>query len=118
MGVQRLPHRHDARRPAAATAPAARRSPARTATCRRKARTACRYRSKIAGIQEYSNFPQAEHTLPAQEIDLPVRDGFAAHTLVGLNVFLIKMAQQFPDVLGHPHRGPDAEAKRGVDPST
>ena len=58
------------------------------------------YRSKIAAIQEYSNFPQAEHTLSPQEIDLPVRSGFGKHTLVGLNVYLLKMAWQFPDVLG------------------
>jgi hypothetical protein len=58
------------------------------------------YRSKIAAIQEYDNFPQAEHTLPASDIDLPVRSGFGKHTLVGLNVYLLKMAWQFPDVLG------------------
>lgn len=74
------------------------------------------YQSKIATIQEYSNFPQAEHTLPAQDIDLPVRDGFARHTLVGLNVFLIKMAQQFPKLLGIRTEDPMLTEKRGVDP--
>src|SRR5205085_10719080 len=58
------------------------------------------YRSKIAAIQEYSNFPQAEHTLPPQDLDLPTRAGFGQHTLVGLNVYLLKVAWQFPDVLG------------------
>ena len=58
------------------------------------------YRSKIAAIQEYSNFPQAEHTLPAADIDLPERAGFGKHTLVGLDVYLLKMAWQFPDILG------------------
>ena len=58
------------------------------------------YRSKIAAIQEYSNFPQAEHMLPPQDLDLPVRPGFAKHTLVGLNVFLMKMGSNFPDILG------------------
>jgi hypothetical protein len=57
-------------------------------------------RSKIAGIQEYSTFPEAEYNLGPGDIDLPVREGFAKHTLVGLNLFLVKMAQQFPDVLG------------------
>jgi hypothetical protein len=57
-------------------------------------------KSRIASIQEYSNFPQAEFTLEPKEIDLPVREGFARHTLVGLNLFLTKMGQQFPDVLG------------------
>ncbi len=58
------------------------------------------YRSKIAAIQEYNGFPQAENTLPPKDIDLPVRDGFAKHTLVGLNLILLKMAAQFPDVFG------------------
>lgn len=56
--------------------------------------------SRIASIQEYSNFPQTDFARRPEEIDLPVRDNFARHTLVGLNVFLTKMAQQFPDVLG------------------
>ncbi len=58
------------------------------------------YRSKIAAIQEYTNFPQAEHTLPRKDIDLEERSGFGQHTLVGLNIFLLKMAAQFPDLLG------------------
>jgi len=58
------------------------------------------YRSKIAAIQEYTNFPQAEHTLLPTDIDLPERVGFGQHTLVGLNVYLLKMAWQFPDILG------------------
>lgn len=71
--------------------------------------------AKIASIQEYSNFPQAEFTKPASEIDLPVRSGFARHTLVGLNVFLVKIAQQFPDVLGIRTQDPMLVSK-GVDP--
>ena len=73
------------------------------------------YRSKIATIQEYSNFPQTEYTLPAQDIDLPIREGYARHTLVGLNLFLIKMAQQFPQVLGISTEDPMLTGKRGVD---
>lgn len=57
--------------------------------------------SKIASIQEYATFPMVENGLPGSEIDLQSRKGFALHTLVGLNVFLIKLAQQFPDVLGN-----------------
>jgi hypothetical protein len=74
------------------------------------------YRSKIATIQEYSNFPQAEHTLPPQDIDLPAREGVARHTLVGLNMFLIKMAQQFPEVLGISTEDTMLTAKRGITP--
>ena len=57
-------------------------------------------RSKIAGILEVNNFPQVENRLPAAELDLPVREGYAKHLLVGLNLFLVKMADQFPDLLG------------------
>jgi hypothetical protein len=56
--------------------------------------------SRIAGIQEHSTFPAVENGLPAADIDLPARSGFAKHTLVGLNVFLIEMVKQFDDVLG------------------
>ena len=73
------------------------------------------YRSKIAGIQEHSNFPQTEYSLGSKDVDLPVREGFARHTLVGLNVFLVKMAQQFPDVLGIRTQDPMLVSK-GLDP--
>jgi hypothetical protein len=72
-------------------------------------------RSRIASIQEYSNFPQAEFTKEPDEIDLPIREHFSRHTLVGLNVFLLKMAQQFPDVLGIRTQDPMLTTK-GVDP--
>lgn len=73
------------------------------------------YRSKIATIQEFSSFPQAEFTLPPEDIDLEPREGFAKHTLVGLNMFLTKMAQQFPDVLGIRTEDPMLPSRRGVD---
>jgi len=73
------------------------------------------FSSKIAGIQEYSNFPQAEYNLGPEDLDLAVREGFARHTLVGLNVFFIKMAQQFPDVLGIRTQDPML-VTRGLDP--
>jgi hypothetical protein len=72
-------------------------------------------RSKIASIQERSNFPQAEYAHGPEDIDLEVRDGFARHTLVGLNVFLVEMAQQFPDVLGIRTQDPML-VSFGVDP--
>jgi len=58
------------------------------------------YPSKIAAIQEHSNFPEADNTLASDDIDLPARAGFAKHTLVGLNVVLLEMATQFRDLLG------------------
>ena len=72
-------------------------------------------RSKIASIQEFSTFPQAENNLGPEDIDLKARDGFSVHTLVGLNVFLVKMAQQFPDLLGIRTQDPML-VSRGVDP--
>ena len=74
------------------------------------------YRSKIASIQEYSGFPQTEWTLPPSEIDLPVRSGVSKHTLVGLNVFLVKMARQFADILGL-RPGDPMLGDIGVDPT-
>ncbi len=74
------------------------------------------YRSKIASIQEYSNFPQAEYSAGPEELDLEVRENFARHTLVGLNVFFLKMAQQFPDVLGIRTQDP-MMGDFGVDPA-
>jgi hypothetical protein len=73
------------------------------------------FRSKIAGIQEHSNFPQVENGLPATDIDLQVRSGFAKHVLVGLNVFLIEMAKQFNTVMGIPTTDPMLGSK-GVPP--
>jgi hypothetical protein len=73
------------------------------------------FRSKIAGIQDHSNFPQADYGLPATQIDLQVRTGFAKHLLVGLNVFFIEMAKQFNDVLGIPLTDPMLVSK-GVPP--
>ncbi|MEL7059572.1 MAG: hypothetical protein AAGN46_06055 [Acidobacteriota bacterium] len=77
-------------------------------------------RSKIAIIQEYSNFPQAENSAGPEALDLPIRGGgdeggFARHTLAGLNVFFVKMAQQFPEVLGIRTQDPMLVSK-GVDP--
>jgi hypothetical protein len=62
--------------------------------------------SKIASIQEHSNFPEVENGLGPKDIDLNPRSGFARHTLVGLNIFLVKMAEQFPDILGIGTRDP------------
>jgi hypothetical protein len=71
------------------------------------------FRSKIASILEYSNFPRVEYGLPATDIDLPVRSGFAQHTLVGLNFFLTAMAKQFSQILGIATQDPSM-ALRGV----
>ncbi|MFC3229692.1 hypothetical protein ACFOGJ_20755 [Marinibaculum pumilum] len=57
-------------------------------------------RTKIASIQEYSSYPATAFIAAPEEIDLPARDGFAKHSLVGVNLFLTTLAQQFPEILG------------------
>jgi len=54
--------------------------------------------TQIATIQD-SNYPESTHTLPAVELDVPVRDNYRRHELVGLNVFLEEMFDQFDEVL-------------------
>jgi hypothetical protein len=73
------------------------------------------FTSKIASIQERTNMPEAENALPAEDIDLEAREGFGVHTLVGLNLFLVSMAEQFPDVLGVSVQDPMLVGK-GLDP--
>lgn len=60
------------------------------------------------------NFPAAEYTLPPKDIDLPEREGFAKHTLVGLNLFLVEMAQHFAQVMGIRTGDPMLSRKSGV----
>jgi hypothetical protein len=62
--------------------------------------------SKIASIQEFTSFPATTFQLGPEATDLQFREGFAEHTLVGLNLVLIKMAKQFPDILGIHTRDP------------
>ncbi|MBT4908172.1 MAG: hypothetical protein HON62_14915, partial [Rhodospirillaceae bacterium] len=72
-------------------------------------------RSKIASIQEVSNFPAAEFTAAASELDLPVREDYSPHVLVGLNSFLVRMSRQFPDIFGVRKQDPMLVSK-GVPP--
>jgi hypothetical protein len=44
--------------------------------------------------------------MAAADIDLPNRSPYARHTLVGLNLVFIKMAQLFPSLLGIPTQDP------------
>ncbi|GJL84167.1 MAG: hypothetical protein DHS20C01_38010 [marine bacterium B5-7] len=71
--------------------------------------------SKVASIQEFSNFPATSFTTAPENIDLSLRQNYSKHNLVGLNLFLVKMAQQFPDVLGIRTQDPMLVSK-GVDP--
>ena len=55
--------------------------------------------SQIATIQD-SKYPQADHELPAKEINVKHRSDYQRHEHVGLNAFMVEMAKQFPEVLG------------------
>jgi hypothetical protein len=55
--------------------------------------------SQIASIQD-STYPLADHSLPRAELEIPFRDDYRRHELVGLNVFLLEMFDQFDPVLG------------------
>jgi hypothetical protein len=71
--------------------------------------------TKIASIQEASNMPQTESRLPQSDIDLTPRSPYSRHSLVGLNVFFNRFAQQFPDILGIRIQDPMLTS-RGVEP--
>lgn len=55
--------------------------------------------SKIATIQDAS-YAAAENEAPEEEIQVPFRSDYRRHEHVGLNVFLLEMFNQFPEVLG------------------
>ena len=55
--------------------------------------------TQIATIQD-STYPEAEHELPNKDIEIPLRDNYRRHELVGLNVFLLEMFNQFDRILG------------------
>jgi len=57
-------------------------------------------KDKMAIIEDES-YPKAEFPAPADKITVRVRkEGFRRHELLGLNVFLLQMFDQFNDVLG------------------
>ncbi|MHC4361993.1 MAG: hypothetical protein ACYSTZ_04135, partial [Planctomycetota bacterium] len=55
--------------------------------------------SMIASIQD-ATYPEAENAVTPEEMNVPFRDDYKRHELVGLNVFLVEMASQFADILG------------------
>ena len=70
--------------------------------------------TQIAAIQDV-NFPQASERLPNQDIAIPLRDDYRRHEHVGLNVFLLEMFDQFPDILGVDKTDYMTGASNGVD---
>ncbi|WP_020410535.1 hypothetical protein [Hahella ganghwensis] len=70
--------------------------------------------TQIAAIQD-SNYPAAEETLPLSDITIPLRDDYKRHEHVGLNVFLLEMFDQFPEILGVSKTDYMTSADNGVD---
>ena len=70
--------------------------------------------TQIAAIQD-ANYPAAEETLPLAEITIALRDDYRRHEHVGLNVFLLEMFDQFPDILGVAKTDYMTSANNGVD---
>lgn len=54
---------------------------------------------RIASIED-NTFPFVENRAPDADITMQIRQPYARHTLVGMNVFVIKMFQQFAKQLG------------------
>ena len=59
-----------------------------------------RIETQIANI-ETADFPPTTHRLPDADITVKLREDFSRHTLLGLNIFLNEIAQQFPLLLGY-----------------
>ena len=55
--------------------------------------------TKIATIMD-TGYPATTNAAPAESLTVKHRDNYRRHELVGLNVFLLEMANQFPGVLG------------------
>ncbi len=54
---------------------------------------------RIANIQDQT-YPEADNRAPEAEVTVPIREGFARHTLLGINLFGLEMFDQFDNVLG------------------
>lgn len=54
---------------------------------------------RIANVQD-TRYPFVEKLAEAKEVDVEQRTPFSRHTLLGINVFVMEMFQQFADVLG------------------
>ena len=70
--------------------------------------------TQIAAIQDV-NFPEADNRLPNHDINIPLRSNYRRHEHVGLNVFLLEMFDQFPQILGVDKNDYMTSADNGVD---
>ena len=68
--------------------------------------------TKIATIQD-PGYPEVDHRTADSNISVATRDNYRRHEHVGLNVFLLEMFNQFPDVLGVSKQDYMTSAKNG-----
>ncbi len=68
--------------------------------------------TKIATIQDLS-YPETDHRAPDADINVQTRTDYKRHEHVGLNVFLLEMFNQFPDILGVAKQDYMTSAKNG-----
>ena len=54
---------------------------------------------RIANVLDRT-YPETDGRASLAALDVPIRDGFRRHTLLGLNQFALEMFRQFDDVLG------------------
>ena len=70
--------------------------------------------ARIASIQD-STYPEAEHAVAPEEMEVPRREDYRRHELVGLNGFLVQMVSQFPEVLGVSNSDYETGANNGAE---
>jgi hypothetical protein len=71
---------------------------------------------RIANIQD-SRYPYAENLADAEKVDLKPRQPFSRHTLLGINLFVMEMFQQFSQLLGVHTKDPNIAAREHPLPS-
>jgi hypothetical protein len=55
--------------------------------------------TKIATVQDVT-YPEVDNLADEEDVTVPLRPDYKRHEHVGLNVFLLEMFDQFPDILG------------------
>jgi len=55
--------------------------------------------TKIAAVED-TQYPNADHLAPLDELNVPIRSNYARHQFQGLNVYLLELFNQFSDPLG------------------
>ncbi len=68
--------------------------------------------TKIATIQD-TDYPEVDNRAPDADIHVPLRPDYRRHEHVGLNVFMLEMFNQFPEVLGVAKQDYMTSAKTG-----